>query len=125
MLARPSALAEIVIGSAIEVHRALGPGLFESAYESCLAVEFTTRGVRFSRQVPVPVNYKGRALHLGYRADFVVDDTILLELKTVERLIPLHKAQVITYLKLLGLRQGLIFNFNSERLVDGMRNILL
>jgi GxxExxY protein len=125
MLARPSALAEIVIGSAIEVHRALGPGLFESAYESCLAVEFTTRGVRFSRQVPVPVNYKGKALHLGYRADFVVDDTILLELKTVERLIPLHKAQVITYLKLLGLRQGLIFNFNSERLVDGMRNILL
>jgi len=125
MLARPSALAETIIGSAVEVHRALGPGLFESVYDACLAVELSARGIAFHRQVPVPVRYRTVILHLGYRADFVIADSILVELKTVERLIPLHRAQVMTYLKLLGLRQGLIFNFNSERLIDGMRNVLL
>ena len=104
----------------MEVHRASAQAVRVGRR---LAVELTARGPLSAG--PGPRQLKGVALHLGYRADFVVDNTILLELKTVERLIPLHRAQAITYLKLLGLRQGLIFNFNSERLVDGVRNILL
>jgi len=125
MLARPSPLVETILGSAIEVHRMLGPGLLESVYDSCLARELTIRGVRFRRQVAVPVSYKGVVLHLGYRADLVVDETVLLELKTVEKLLPLHQAQLMTCLKLLGLQQGLIPNFNSQKLIDGVRNVLL
>jgi GxxExxY protein len=124
MLVRPTTLAETIIGSAIEVHRALGPGLLESAYDACLAHELTLRGVPFRRQVPVPVTFKGARLDCGYRTDFVVDDAILVELKSVECLQPLHQAQVITYLKLLQLSQGLLINFNVTRLVDGLRTLL-
>jgi GxxExxY protein len=125
MLAKPSALAETIIGGAIEVHRALGPGLLESVYDACLAHELTARGLSLRRQVPVPIHYKGVILKCGYRADFVVSDAILPELKTVERLLPLHQAQIMTYLRLLGLRQGFLLNFNSERLVNGLRNVLV
>ena len=124
MLVRPTALAETVIGSAIEVHRALGPGLLESAYDACLAHELTLRGVPFRRQVPVPVVFKGVRIDCGYRADFVVDEEILLELKSVESVLPVHQAQVITYLKLLPVSQAILINFNVTRLVDGLRNLL-
>ena len=124
MLVKPSVLAETVIECAIDVHRALGPGLLESAYAACLAHEFTLRDIPFRRQVPVPIVFKGIRLDCGYRADFVVDDEILIELKSVECLLPLDHAQVLTYLKLLELSQGLLINFNVRRLVDGLRNLL-
>jgi GxxExxY protein len=124
MLIRPTALAETVIGGAIEVHRALGPGLLESTYDACLAHELTTRGVPFRRQVPVPVVFKGVHIDCGYKADFVVDDELLLELKSVESVLPIHQAQVMTYLKLLQVSQAILINFNVTRLVDGLRNLL-
>jgi GxxExxY protein len=125
MLARPTGLARRVIGCAIEVHRSLGPGLLESAYEQCLVHELTTCELPFARQVPVPLIYKGTAIDCSYRADLVVGEQLLLELKSVDELAPIHDAQVITYLKLLGLRQGMLMNFNSLKLVDGLRNFLL
>ncbi len=124
VLVQPAALVDTVIGSAIEVHRALGPGLPESTYETCLAHELTLRGVPFRRHVPVPVFFKGVHLDCGYRADLIVGDDILVELKSVERLLPLHQAQLITYLKLLEVSQGLLINFNVTRLVDGLRRML-
>jgi GxxExxY protein len=124
MRARPSTLAETIIGSAIDVHRALGPGLLESTYDACLTYELDSRGVPFKRQVPVPVDYKGIRITCGYRADFVVAGAILIEIKSVDHLLPLHQAQVLTCLRLLELRQGLLVNFNSPRLVDGLRNIV-
>ena len=125
MLERPSALVQKVIGCAIEVHEATGPGLLESAYEPCLAQEFVLNGISFARQIPVPVTYKGVKIDCAYRADLIVEGVLLLELKSVDHLAPIHQAQVMTYLKLLGLRQGRIMNFNSPRLVDGLKNILL
>jgi GxxExxY protein len=125
VLLRPSELAERVIRCAIKVHRALGPGLMESAYEACLAHELTRCEIPFARQVSVPVKYDDVVLDCAYRADLVVDRVLLLEIKSVEALAPIHHAQVLTYLKLLGLRQGIIMNFNSRRLVDGLKNILL
>ena len=119
-----SPLAERVIGLAIEVHEAVGPGLLESAYEPCLAYEFLRHGIAFERQVAIPMRYKDVSLDCGYRADFVVDGTLLIEIKSVDRLIPLHTAQILTYLRLTGLRQGLIFNFNVTRLVDGLRSVV-
>ena len=124
MLVKHTALAETVIGSAVEVHRALGPGLLESAYDACLAHELTFRGVSFRRQVPVPVLFKGLRIDCGYRADFVVDHELLVELKSVECVLPVHQAQMITYLKLLPVSQALLINFNVTRLVDGLRNFL-
>jgi GxxExxY protein len=101
-----------VIGACIEVHRHLGPGLLESAYEMCLCHELHLRGFRFERQRPLPVEYKGVRLDCGYRLDLIVDDWLLIELKTVERLLPIHEAQVITYLKLTRLDTALLVNFN-------------
>ncbi|HUL74428.1 MAG TPA: GxxExxY protein [Vicinamibacterales bacterium] len=124
MLVRPAVLVETVIGSAIEVHRALGPGLLESAYEACLAHELTLRGVPFERQVPVPVTFKGTRLDCGYRVDFIVADDVIVELRSVDHLLPVHQAQVITYLRLLEVSQGLLINFNVTRLVDGLRRLL-
>ena len=109
-----------VIGAAIEVHRILGPGLMESAYVHCLRHELTLRGVSFRFEVDLPVSYKGVNLDCGYRMDFVVDDKIVLEIKAVEDLHPIHEAQLITYLRLSGLRVGLIFNFNAAVLRNGM-----
>jgi len=125
MLVNPDPLVEKVIGCAIQVHRALGPGLLESAYRHCLCEEFTSQEVPFRSEVPVPVLYKGAQLECGYRADLVVDGRLLLELKAVDGVLPIHHAQVLTYLKLLGLKQGLLVNFNEKRLVDGLKNFLL
>lgn len=124
MLVRSSVLVETVIGCAIEVHRALGPGLLESAYEACLAQELTLQEIPFRRQVPVPIVFKGIRMDCGYRVDFVIDDEILVELKSVDHVTAVHQAQVMTYLKLLGVSQALLFNFNVTRLVDGMRRLL-
>jgi GxxExxY protein len=112
-------LTEKIIGAAIEVHRALGPGLLESAYEECLCREFNLQGLAFQRQVPLPVEYKGVKLDCGYRSDLVVQDEVILELKCVEHLLPVHDAQLLTYLKLTHKRVGLIINFNTPTLVRG------
>jgi GxxExxY protein len=102
-----------IIGVAIDVHRFLGPELLESAYQACLAHELSVRNIPFVREWAIPVAYKGVMIDCGYRADFVVGERILLELKSVERLTPLHEAQLLSYLKLSGIRVGLLMNFNS------------
>lgn len=112
-------LTEKIIGAAIEVHRALGPGLLESAYEECLCREFNLRGLAFQRQVPLPVEYKSVKLDCGYRLDLVVQDAVILELKCVEHVLPVHEAQLLTYLKLTGKHVGIIVNFNVATLVRG------
>ena len=112
-------LTERVIGAAIEVHRALGPGLLESAYEECLCHEFHLRGIPFERQVPLPVEYKGVKLDCGYRLDLVVEGVLVLEIKCLEHILPVHEAQLLTYLKLTGRRVGLILNFNVPVLTRG------
>jgi GxxExxY protein len=112
-------LTERVIGAAIEVHRALGPGLLESAYEECLCHELHLRGISFERQVPLPVEYKGVKLDCGYRLDLVVEDRLILEIKCMEHVLPVHEAQLLTYLKMTGKRVGLILNFNVSTLVRG------
>lgn len=124
VLINPSPLVEKVIGCAIEVHRTIGPGLLESAYDACLAHEFQLNGVAFERGVAIPILYKGVHLNCAYRADFVVEKELLIELKSVEHLQPIHQAQVLTYMRLLNLRQGLLMNFNVHKLVDGLRNLL-
>jgi len=113
-------LTREVIGAAIEVHRVLGPGLLESTYERCLEHELKHRGVNVARQVVLPVEYKGMQLDEGYRLDLVVNGSLLLELKSVEALLPIHRAQVITYLKLSGLKGALLINFNVPLLKDGI-----
>ena len=117
-------LGRKVIGCAIEVHAALGPGLLESIYQRGVAHEFTLSRVRFLQQVPLPVAYKGVDLGMGYRVDFIVDDQLVVELKTVDRFLPIHDAQIMTYLRVLKMHQGLLINFNVGRLVDGVRSIL-
>ncbi len=112
-------LTESVLGAAIEVHRALGAGLLESAYEECLCHELHLRGIPFARQVALPVSYKGINLDCGYRLDVVVDDKIVLELKCVEHILPVHEAQLLTYLRLSRKRVGLILNFHVATLVKG------
>ena len=109
-----------VIGAAIEVHRALGPGLLESAYSECLAHELTLRGIPFAREVPLPVEYKGVKLSVGYRLDFVVAGLVVVEIKALDAFEPVHEAQLITYLKLSGNRVGLLLNFKVARLKEGI-----
>ena len=109
-----------IIGAAIEVHRNLGPGLLESAYEECLCHELHLRGLDCKRQVPLPLLYKGLKLDCGYKIDLIVQDEVLLELKAVERLLPIHEAQLLTYLKLTGKRVGLLINFNVPLLTQGI-----
>jgi len=118
-------LTERIIGFAIEVHRQLGPGLLESAYEECLCYELGQNGLNFRRQVPLPVVYKSIRLDCGYRIDLVVEEQVILELKTVERLLPIHNAQLLTYMKLSGLHTGLLLNFHSAVLKDGVRRMML
>jgi GxxExxY protein len=118
-------LTEKIIGFAIEVHRQLGPGLLESAYEECLCYELDQAGFAYRRQVPLPVTYKAVRLDCGYRIDIVVENRVIVELKAVERLIPIHEAQVITYLKLSGVPTGLLLNFNTAVLRDGIRRLAL
>jgi GxxExxY protein len=118
-------LTEKIIGLAIEVHRGLGPGLLESAYEECLCYELGESGMSFKRQVPLPVVYKSVKLDCGYRMDIVVDNRLVLELKTIEKILPIHEAQLLTYLKLGRLRTGLLLNFNTPVLKDGIRRLVL
>ncbi|MDH5556619.1 MAG: GxxExxY protein [Alphaproteobacteria bacterium] len=118
-------LTDRVIGSGIEVHRQLGPGLLESAYEECLCYELYTAGISFKRQVALPVRYKEVRLDCGYRIDIVVEEKLIIELKTVEILQRVHDAQLLTYLKLSGIRTGLLMNFNSAVLKDGIRRLVL
>lgn len=113
-------LTEAIISAAIEVHRALGPGLLESAYEECLCHELHLRNISFRRQVALPVTYKGIKLDCGYRLDIVVEDAVILELKSVDKLIAIHEAQLLTYLKLSGKRVGLLINFNVPVLKEGI-----
>ena len=118
-------LTHEVIGAAIEVHRAFGPGLLESAYEPCLCHELQLRNIHHARQVPLPVTYKSVQLDGGYRMDIVVNDSLVVELKTVDQLLPIHESQLLTYLKLSGMATGLLLNFNSPTLRDGMKRIAL
>ncbi len=118
-------LTERVIGLAIEVHRGLGPGLLESAYEECLCFELKSSGLDFARQVPLPIFYKTVRLDCGYRMDIVVDRRLVIELKTVERLLPVHEAEVLTYLKLGDLKTGLLLNFHAPVLRQGIKRLVL
>ena len=113
-----------VIGACIEIHRSLGPGLLESAYEECLCHELSLQGVTFERQKPLPVAYKGIKLDCGYRLDVVVEDQVIVELKAVPELLPVHEAQLLTYLKLSGLRLGLLVNFNVSLLKNGIKRMV-
>lgn len=107
-------LTEAIIGAAIEVHRELGPGLLESSYQRCLAREFDLRGIKYRQEVELPVEYEGIYLDCAYRIDFIVDEKVIIEVKAMEKLIPVHEAQLITYLKLSKKRVGLLINFNSS-----------
>lgn len=118
-------LTDSVIGAAIEVHRVLGAGLLESAYEECLCHELECRGLSFVRQVALPVRYKAILLDCAYRMDIVVQDQLVLELKSVDRLLPIHEAQLLTYLRLSSLRTGLLLNFNVPVLKDGLKRMKL
>ncbi|HET6573782.1 MAG TPA: GxxExxY protein [Fimbriiglobus sp.] len=119
-----NALSETVIGAAIVVHRELGPGLLESAYEACLEYELLERGLKVNRQHPLPVKYRGALVECGYRIDLLVNDLVILELKAVERLEKIHEAQLHTYLRLTNLNLGLLLNFNVVRLTDGIKRIV-
>jgi GxxExxY protein len=120
-----AALTETIVGAAIEVHRELGPGLLEAAYEACLAHEFARRGIPFRRQVPVPIIYKGEMVEAGFRLDFVVNDLVIVELKAIEALAPIHQAQLLTHLRLAGKRVGLLISFNVRLLKDGIKRLIL
>jgi GxxExxY protein len=113
-------LTQQIIGAAIEVHRAIGPGLLENVYEECLCHELTLRGISFQRQTPIPVVYKGKNLDCSYRLDLIVEDKVILELKCINRVLPVHEAQLLTYMKLMNMRVGFIINFNVPVLRDGI-----
>jgi GxxExxY protein len=114
-----------IIGCAIDVHRALGPGLLEAAYEECLVDELVTRGLEVRRQVTVPIIYKGKQISTALRLDLIVNDRVVIESKAVDVVSALHEAQLLTYLRLTGLRAGLLINFNVEALRDGVRRKVL
>jgi len=122
---RHDQLTHEIIGAAIEVHRLLGPGLLESAYEECLAHELSIRKLEFRRQVPVPVVFKGVKLECGYRIDILVAGSVVVELKSIEAIAPVHEATLLTYLRLSGNTLGLIINFNVTILKDGIRRFVL
>lgn len=118
-------ITDAIVGAAIEVHRAVGPGLLESAYEECLAFEFDLRGLLYERQRALPVVYKGRKLDCGYRLDFLVNGLVVVELKAIQAFEPIHEAQLLTYLRLGGWKVGLLINFNVPLLKDGiLRKVL-
>lgn len=116
-------MATTAVDAAFAVHKELGPGLLESAYEGCFAHELDLRGTKYQRQLPVPLNYKGKLIEMGFRADVLLGQKLLIELKAVEEIIPVHKAQVITYLKILRLPLGLLMNFNAVLIKNGFRRI--
>lgn len=116
-------ISESIIGAAIAVHRALGPGLLESAYEACLAFELADRGHKVERQKELPVTYRGVTLDCGYRLDLVVDDAVVVEMKAVDTVLPIHRAQLLSYLKLSGHKLGLLINFHVRLLKDGVTRL--
>ncbi|MCB2170743.1 MAG: GxxExxY protein [Deltaproteobacteria bacterium] len=120
-----SPLSNKIIGCAIEVHRHLGPGLLESTYQRCLAHELSRNGINFRIEQPLPVDYKDIRLDCGYRIDLLVENEIVIELKSVEKLLPIHEAQLFTYLKLAKVKQGFLINFNVRRLKDGLKSYIL
>ena len=120
---RENQISGIILDAAIAVHTALGPGLLESAYQACLAYELTSRGLRVQTQVPLPITYRGVCVDVAYRIDLIVEDLVVIEIKAVERLAPIHEAQLLSYLKLSGKRLGLLINFHVLRLKDGYKRI--
>jgi GxxExxY protein len=118
-------LTYAVIGAAIEVHRELGPGLLESAYSRCMGIVLEERAVRFAREVPIPVRFRGRDLDVAYRADFVIEQRLILEVKSIKSIEAIHHAQLLTYLKLTGIRTGLIINFNVTSIRTGISRAVL
>jgi GxxExxY protein len=124
-LSHETDLSPRVIGLAIEVHRRLGPGLLESAYEECLCFELKQADIVFKRQAPLPIIYKDIRLDCGYRIDVVVQEKLIVEIKAVEHVLPIHEAQMLTYLRLSGLNVGLLLNFNSVTLKGGMKRFVL
>jgi GxxExxY protein len=121
---RLNGITEAIIGGAIQVHRVLGPGLLESAYEACLAFELKKRGLRVEQQKPLPLVYDQVKLDCGYRIDLLVEGAVVVEVKSVDALAPIHEAQVISYLKLSGCKVGLLMNFNVLQLKDGIRRFI-
>jgi len=117
-------ITENIIGAAIEVHRALGPGLLESAYEACLAFELAQRSLKVEQQKALPVVYREVKLDCGYRLDLLVEETVIVEVKAVDRLAPIHQAQLLSYLKLSGCKVGLLINFNVKLLKYGIRRVV-
>lgn len=117
-------LTEQIIGAAIEVHREKGPGLLESTYEACLMHELSLRGIAATRQLPVPLSYKGMMIETAFRADLIVADRVLVELKAIETILPVHKAQVLSYVRETGHRVGLLINFHVPKLVDGVTRVI-
>jgi GxxExxY protein len=117
-------LTEQIIGLAIEVHRETGPGLLESVYEQCMCHELSEAGIQFERQVTIPVFYQGRRIGEGFRADIVASNKIILEIKALAAILPLHEAQLQTYLRMSGIRFGLLLNFHAARLTDGLRRFV-
>lgn len=121
----PRHVTGAIIGAAIEVHKALGPGLLESAYEACLAFELVQRGLRVEQQKPLPIVYRDVTLECGYRLDLLVAESVIVEIKAVEKLAPIHDAQVLSYLKLSGHKVGLLINFNVQVVKDGIRRLVV
>ena len=119
------ALSNRVIGCAIEVHRVLGPGLLESAYRQCLTHELASNGIACAAEYAVPIDYKGVRLDCGYRVDLLVENALIVELKSVEHILPVHEAQLLTYMKLTGVRIGLLLNFNVAQLRHGIKRYVL
>lgn len=113
-----------IIGAAIEVHKTLGPGLLESSYEACLLFELRQMGLNVKSQVPLPISYKGLQLEAGYRIDLLVEEKVIIEIKSVDQLTDIHLAQLLTYLRLKRLKLGLLINFNSVRLVEGLKRVV-
>ncbi len=123
--ARINELTEAIIGAAMEVHRALGPGLLESAYEECLSQELILRKIPFERQKPLLLEYKGTKLECGYRLDFLVAKMVVVELKAIDALLPIHQAQLLSYMRLGGWKVGLLINFHVPVLKDGVKRLVL
>ncbi len=121
---RLSKITETIIGCAINVHKELGPGLLESAYEACLLYDLSQTKMKIENQKPLPIIYKNVKLNCGYRLDLIIEDEVIVEIKSVEKMLPIHKAQLLSYLKISGLKVGLLINFNVELLKDGIIRVV-